>query len=111
MKFCNRCKTPHERKHRYCLSCHAMYMREWRRTHYLTLEQKKKRNTRSYANTYLKRGKLFKQPCEVCGGNAQIHHPDYTKPLEIKWLCRRHHLDLHIAKRAAENVSRATYRL
>lgn len=35
------------------------------------------------------------QPCEVCGATAQKHHADYAKPLEIQWLCRKHHGQLH----------------
>jgi hypothetical protein len=36
-------------------------------------------------------------PREVCKSdeNLQKHHPDYTKPLEIKWLCRKCHIELH----------------
>jgi hypothetical protein len=41
-------------------------------------------------------GRLVHQPCEVCGElAAQAHHPDYTKPLDVQWLCRKHHLALH----------------
>jgi hypothetical protein len=38
-------------------------------------------------------GKVTKGPCEVCGTtqNVQGHHPDYTKPLEVQWLCTTHH--------------------
>lgn len=41
-------------------------------------------------------GKIVKLPCEVCGEiNSQAHHTDYTKPLDVKWLCRKHHLAEH----------------
>jgi len=30
--------------------------------------------------------------CTVLG---QRHHPDYSKPTEIVWLCRKHHEQLH----------------
>ena len=53
-------------------------------------------NARSYANVYLKRGKLVRQPCEVCGADAEMHHDDYSKPLDVRWLCREHHLDHHL---------------
>lgn len=39
----------------------------------------------------VKSGKLRRQPCEVCGERAEAHHPDYAKPLDVRWLCRRHH--------------------
>jgi hypothetical protein len=40
----------------------------------------------------IKSGKLIKQPCHVCGDpNSQAHHTDYTKPLMVEWLCRKHH--------------------
>lgn len=44
-----------------------------------------------------KTGKIKIQPCEVCKGkeNLQKHHPDYTKPLKIEWLCRKCHTELH----------------
>ena len=44
----------------------------------------------------IKSGALVRQSCEVCGsGRAQAHHDDYTKPLEVRWLCRKHHLEHH----------------
>jgi hypothetical protein len=63
----------------------------------LTPEQKKRQNARSYAKVYLRRGKLTKQPCEIegCAADSQMHHDDYDKPLEVRWFCRGHHLDLH----------------
>jgi hypothetical protein len=37
-------------------------------------------------------GKLEKQPCEECGNEKAVaHHDDYDKPLEVRWLCYRHH--------------------
>jgi hypothetical protein len=39
---------------------------------------------------------LTRQPCSMCGAlKAECHHPDYTKPLEIIWLCRRCHKRIH----------------
>ncbi len=41
-------------------------------------------------------GRIEKLPCEVCGEkNVEGHHEDYSKPLEVKWLCRGHHRKLH----------------
>lgn len=36
------------------------------------------------------------EPCEICGApNSQRHHPDYSKPLEYRWLCPKHHRAEH----------------
>lgn len=44
-----------------------------------------------------RRGKLTRQPCEVCGAesNIEAHHSDYSKPLDVNWLCREHHKEWH----------------
>lgn len=45
-------------------------------------------------------GKLTRQPCEKCGlAKSEAHHDDYTKPLEVRWLCRTHHVEHHTAER------------
>ncbi len=41
----------------------------------------------------IKSGKLEKKACSVCGCiKAEAHHEDYSKPMEVIWLCRKHHL-------------------
>ena len=63
----------------------------------LTPEQRFKANARSYANVYQHQyGKLKPEPCEGCGDpKAQKHHDDYSKPLEVRWLCVNCHILLH----------------
>lgn len=71
-------------------------MRENRRKYSeLQPDARMKSIARSYVKQYIKRGFIKKQPCLVCGEKAEMHHDDYTKPLEVKWLCRDHHLELH----------------
>lgn len=44
----------------------------------------------------LKSGLLERQNCEVCGAlKVDAHHDDYSKPLEVIWLCREHHKQRH----------------
>ena len=44
----------------------------------------------------LKTGKLKKKPCEVCGDKkSHGHHEDYNKPLDVIWLCNKHHKERH----------------
>lgn len=71
-------------------------MRENRKSHSeLSDEQRFKANSRSYANVYQRRGLLKINTCEICGKKAEKHHDDYSKPLEVRWLCREHHLENH----------------
>lgn len=35
-------------------------------------------------------------PCSVCGATrGEAHHDDYSKPLDVVWLCRTHHWARH----------------
>jgi hypothetical protein len=103
-KYCDVCRTlcghcreaPRAKASRWCNACNAAAMRDSRKRNPMTDEQRRKDNCRSYANVYLRRGKLVRQPCEVCGSaDSQMHHHDYSKPLDVQWLCREHHLQLH----------------
>jgi len=45
----------------------------------------------------IRSGKMNPEPCAVCGNEcSHAHHEDYTKPLDVTWLCSRHHHDRHI---------------
>lgn len=71
-------------------------MREWRKSHPLFGDARKRSNARSYLHMYIKRGKIEKKPCLVCGNTkSEAHHEDYSKPLDVKWFCRFHHLKYH----------------
>jgi len=53
-------------------------------------------NARAYVHVYLKRGKIKRGPCEICGSpDTQPHHDDYSRPLAVRWFCKRHHLNYH----------------
>lgn len=108
MKLCYVCKRLERRPGgRSCVSCHAEYMRGWRRAHGMSEEQRRKDKCRSYAHVYLRRGKLVRQDCVSCGSaQSQMHHSDYSKPLQVVWLCRPCHLALH---RQEQNVTRGTF--
>lgn len=40
-------------------------------------------------------GRLERLPCLVCGDKAEAHHPDYSRPLDVVWLCQPHHKQAH----------------
>lgn len=102
--ICSKCSRPLEEtragKQRYCRACHAEHMRNTRPKHSELPElARKKANARSYVHEYIKRGKVIKLPCAVCGSErSEAHHEDYCKPLEVIWLCREHHLKLHASR-------------
>lgn len=51
--------------------------------------------------------KLTKQPCEICGEvEVQAHHEDYSKPLEVRWLCIKHHNEHHVKLREQKLLER-----
>ena len=58
-------------------------------------ERAKRVKARSILNHYLRDKKIPRPGCEVCGNKAEAHHDDYDKPLEVKWLCFKHHRKEH----------------
>ncbi len=51
---------------------------------------------RNAVGNAIRDGKLIRQPCSVCGSlKSQAHHDDYSKPLDVKWLCNEHHRAEH----------------
>lgn len=48
-------------------------------------------------NNAIRDKKLYAEPCEVCGSTHKIHahHNDYSKPLNVRWLCSVHHFEWH----------------
>lgn len=75
-------------------------------THY-RLSQRKRQHIPALAHKFtarqllrnaLRRGEITRpQFCESCGfaQGIQGHHPDYGKPLEVKWLCGACHRAEH----------------
>lgn len=51
---------------------------------------------RTKVGNALRDGRLVKQPCIKCGSlDVQAHHTDYSQPLNVVWLCIKHHFDEH----------------
>lgn len=61
---------------------------------------KEKKRAHDAVARAIKSGKLLRQPCSVCSRTCDVegHHEDYTKVLEVVWLCPQHHSDVHIRK-------------
>jgi ribosomal protein S27AE len=51
-----------------------------------------KRKARRKVATEIEAGRLKRLNCEKCDAvKTDAHHKDYTKPLDVNWLCRRCH--------------------
>lgn len=102
---CTMCQGQFKPKHidtQFCMACRAK--RAEART-----EAKRVGTVRAFKNTpeeakkkQAARVKAYKKVvienlCEQCGGNhmLQRHHDDYSKPLEVRILCRKCHLRWH----------------
>lgn len=90
----------------WCKACHSGYYREnasyaKHKKAYVAeydFDNSEKVAARRAVKLALKEGRLEKGPCEVCGiehGRIDAHHDDYTKQLDVRWLCRKHHLAHH----------------
>ncbi len=57
----------------------------------------KKRNRARYLLRWaIIKGNIIRKPCQICGNlDSEGHHPNYDKPLEVIWLCKSHHRQLH----------------
>lgn len=44
----------------------------------------------------LRSGRMTRLPCEKCGAcPTEAHHEDYSRPLDVRWLCEPHHTEEH----------------
>ncbi|MBW1812174.1 MAG: hypothetical protein JRJ39_00500 [Deltaproteobacteria bacterium] len=75
----NRAKKPHRRQHI------TENTRVWR------AKNPKGYRAQNKLNNAIRDGKIQRQPCRICGKVAHGHHPDYDKPLDVDWLCAKHH--------------------
>lgn len=71
---------------------YVKWIRKWQ------LANREKINAHAMVHRAVTRGKLERAKfCEKCGSNKgkmEGHHEDYSKPLEVKWLCRLCHAKL-----------------
>jgi rubrerythrin len=66
------------------------------------IKNPKRRAAAVALNNAVRDGRVQKLPCEICGAAAEGHHPDYSRPLMVVWLCPSHHLEAHaVLKEAA----------
>jgi hypothetical protein len=67
----------------------------------IEIHPEKKSATTTLGNA-VRDGKITKMPCAKCGDpRSEAHHEDYSKPLDVIWLCKKHHWMVHEEKRKA----------
>ncbi len=99
----------HGRNYLMCRKCNTEKLKKYRKTPegaekfrnaiYKSIERNRyKHNARVMVWYALKKGTLHRpKHCSVCKKEKKpyAHHEDYGKPLEVIWLCRQCHSDLH----------------
>lgn len=91
--ICRICVTKKAREYRATEKGRKAILEASRRAY---IKHKDKWIARAKANYAVKMGKLIKpEQCEVCLKKTRLegHHEDYSKPLEIIWLCTGCHAD------------------
>lgn len=69
---------------------------ELARLRYSDPQNAEKVSARLAVRRAVKSGALVKANCQDCGSEeTEAHHPDYSRPLYVEWLCRKHHRDRH----------------
>ena len=93
-----------------CRTCRREATRRWRaenkvkraayaREHRRRPGERTKNDARARLRTAVARGKIEKpDSCEACGAGGQLegHHADYSRPLDVVWLCCPCHRSLHV---------------
>ena len=59
-----------------------------------------RRAARRAVRTAIESGSMVRHPCFVCGGKAEAHHVSYDLPLDVTWLCKTHHQEVHSEAKA-----------
>ena len=76
---------------------HWEEIKEKYRLYYST--HKKEHNASKRVSSAIKRGKIERRPCEICGEKkAQAHHFDYAKVFSVQFLCASCHKRWHLTE-------------
>lgn len=105
--YCNGCKAEIKRARHAANKDNPDYIERLRKKandlYNSSYEHRLKRKCREATHRRIASGKLLKQPCEVCGEvDVEAHHDDYTKPMDVRWLCKKHHAEHHANNKTKE---------
>lgn len=94
---------------RSCRLCAAERLRKHRASGRRQPEDPVKRAARKIVERAIREGRLVQSACGECGAQrAHAHHEDYSKPLDVVWLCPKHHKNRHRRGPRQENSPAAT---
>lgn len=97
-------------RHSHCRECQIEIVHDWKKRNPERAKETALRASNRYVENHregarahrllraaIKRGDLMREPCKACGSKRGIqgHHDDYSKPLEVTWLCHDCHRRLH----------------
>lgn len=55
-------------------------------------EHPEKIKARAAVSNAIRDGRITKEPCHLCGNpNSEAHHEDYSRPLDVHWVCQECH--------------------
>lgn len=82
-------------------NAHKVYRQKYpQKMSSLTISYMENNSARIKANQAVSKakrlGQLIKQNCEHCGSDkTHAHHDNYNFPLDVRWLCNKHHREWH----------------
>jgi hypothetical protein len=80
------------------------YTKAWSRIKKWKIKNPEKSKAHSKVSYALKTNKIKKEIC-FCGNvKSEAHHEDYSKPLEVTWLCRKHHIEADSKRKQRESA-------
>ncbi len=59
---------------------------------------------KAYRRVYVakRNGSLLSQPCHCGEIKSEAHHVDYRRPLEVIWLCKKHHIEADYKRKSGK---------
>ena len=117
----NKCKKEKDGHQYYCRECQSTYRieygrcnsekinsacRKWKRNNPIVASRSRtkwkkdnpeKVRAQKCLQEAVKHGRIIRQRCETCGISERVqgHHEDYSKPLDVMWLCPLCHQKRH----------------
>lgn len=110
LNFCKACRKTQERLHRRTNPevqarerARAKRPERKQRARLVTIKWRQEHpeayRAQNAVNNAVRDQRLKKEPCAMCGAAKHVHghHKDYSKPLEVTWLCAKCHHRIHAA--------------